>query len=342
MIIWDLEWNRGYDRTPLDEILQIGAVRVAGLGGPVLDTFNAYIRPAVHKKFDPGARRLPGLQDSRSSDLDFAGAMERFRTWCGGETEFASWGSGDLDTLTRNCRYWGAPSLTMEKCYDLQTAFSYVLGADRQIALWRAVEHCQIPDLFPFHDALYDSLYTSVIGCWLTPESLEHEPVRRGRRAGPKVTLKLSGCPFPRQPRQGIGPFPTPELVLGAKQSRRPPCPVCSRKGSISQWRCAAAKTSGGPRQCFSIFSCPEHGRFLCRLVLAQLSDGSWRGRRSVPPVGPELIQEYTAAFQTGAVYECRGNGRKRRRTRRPGPSSQACGPDTSCRSAPDVVKCPE
>ena len=59
MIIWDLEWNRGYDRTPLDEILQIGAVRVAGLGGPVLDTFNAYIRPAVHKKFDPGARRLP-------------------------------------------------------------------------------------------------------------------------------------------------------------------------------------------------------------------------------------------------------------------------------------------
>ena len=175
MIIWDLEWNRGYDRTPLDEILQIGAVRVAGLGGPVLDTFNAYIRPAVHKKFDPGARRLPGLQDSRSSDLDFAGAMERFRTWCGGETEFASWGSGDLDTLTRNCRYWGAPSLTMEKCYDLQTAFSYVLGADRQIALWRAVEHCQIPDLFPFHDALYDSLYTSVIGCWLTPESLEQD-----------------------------------------------------------------------------------------------------------------------------------------------------------------------
>ena len=30
MIILDFEWNRGYDGKPLDEILQIGAVRLAG------------------------------------------------------------------------------------------------------------------------------------------------------------------------------------------------------------------------------------------------------------------------------------------------------------------------
>ena len=34
MIVVDLEWNRGYDKTPLDEILQIGAVR---LGADDLD-----------------------------------------------------------------------------------------------------------------------------------------------------------------------------------------------------------------------------------------------------------------------------------------------------------------
>ena len=56
MIILDLEWNRSYDKTPLNEILQIGAVRVGRLGGPVLDSFNVYIRPTVHKRFDPGAK----------------------------------------------------------------------------------------------------------------------------------------------------------------------------------------------------------------------------------------------------------------------------------------------
>ena len=41
MIVLDLEWNRGYDKKPVNEILQIGAVRTEGLGGPILDTFNA-------------------------------------------------------------------------------------------------------------------------------------------------------------------------------------------------------------------------------------------------------------------------------------------------------------
>ena len=40
MIILDLEWNRSYDKKPLDEILQIGAVRVDRLGGPVTDTLD--------------------------------------------------------------------------------------------------------------------------------------------------------------------------------------------------------------------------------------------------------------------------------------------------------------
>ena len=48
MIVLDLEWNRGYDRVALDEILQIGAVRIKAPGGPVLDPFNACIRPSIH------------------------------------------------------------------------------------------------------------------------------------------------------------------------------------------------------------------------------------------------------------------------------------------------------
>lgn len=59
MIVMDLEWNRGYDDKPVSEILQIGAVRTEKPGGPILDTFNAYIRPVVHKKADRWAKELP-------------------------------------------------------------------------------------------------------------------------------------------------------------------------------------------------------------------------------------------------------------------------------------------
>ena len=89
MIILDLEWNRSYDKKPLDEILQIGAVRVDRLGGPVTDTFSVYIKPSVHKKFDPGAKSLPELQASKDSTVGFSTAMESFRKWCGPEGSYA-------------------------------------------------------------------------------------------------------------------------------------------------------------------------------------------------------------------------------------------------------------
>ena len=89
MIVLDLEWNRGYDKKPLDEVLQIGAVRMDGLGGPITDTFNAYIRPRVHKCLNHLAKELPELASILASKLTFPQAMEDFRRWCGGERVFA-------------------------------------------------------------------------------------------------------------------------------------------------------------------------------------------------------------------------------------------------------------
>ncbi len=106
MIILDMEWNSGlYDPIRLDEIIQIGAVKVAGPGSPILDTFNLFIRPQIHKRLSPGAVMLPDLALAQSSELDFPAAMERFWAWCGEDREFASWGGNDLMVLERNLRY---------------------------------------------------------------------------------------------------------------------------------------------------------------------------------------------------------------------------------------------
>lgn len=324
LIILDLEWNRSYDKTPLDEILQIGAVRVEKLGGPVVDAFTVFIRPTVHRRFDPGARKLPELQASIESATEFPAALEAFRAWCGGETAFAAWGGGDdFKALRQNCEYWNLPPVPVETVCDLQMAFSYLVGTGQQVALWRAVEYCGIPDIFDFHNALYDALYTAVVARWITPEALAWRPApREGLRRMP--SLRLCKLPFPRQPRHKVGPLPSPEGVLNARAGRQPVCPLCGRTGSVSRWSFTRPKGGEIPRVYYAVFSCPEHGRFLCRLTLAPREDGTWLGRRTVPVLTPELAREYETARQ-GGVHICRGEGKRKKRHRSAKKSESAC-----------------
>lgn len=310
MVIFDLEWNRGYDRNPLNEVLQIGAVRVETLGGPVADVFDAYIKPVVHKKFDVGASALPELREYKARGGSFVRALTAFRDWCAGETVFASWGRGDLDILEENCSYWNVSPLKAEKVYDLQGAFAHMLGTEQSIALWRAVDYCGIPDSFTFHNARNDALYTALVGARLTQEALAYVPPPKGI----KVALRFCAQPFPRQPRRKVGPLPTAEQLLDARESRKPPCPICGKAGVVTRW-CTPQKGASGPRQYFGVFTCPVHGRFLCRLSTAQRPDGLWTGRRAVPALTQALVQEYTAAAR-GQVHVCKGGGRRCRRRR--------------------------
>ena len=309
MIIFDFEWNRGYDKVALDEILQIGAVRVDRLGGPVTDTFNVYIRPVIHKKFDPGAKKLPELEASRNSHVDFATAMERFRTWCGEETVFAAWGNDDLKTLARNCAYWKVPELVAAETLDLQRAFSCLVGTGQQVALWRAVEYCGFPDLFTFHNALYDALYTSVVAEWITPEALTASTLRE--------LPQFCQESFSAQPYRKIGPFAGRDEMLDARSSRRPVCPLCGKKTWVLRWY------GTNSHQYLAPFSCREHGKFLCRLTMDQAEDGKWYGGATVPAITPELIHEYQQTLEMGVSHRCKSSGQKRKRYRRPTKATQ-------------------
>lgn len=316
MIILDLEWNRSYDKKPLDEILQIGAVRVDTIGGPIVDAISVFIKPTVHKRFDPGARKLPELQASIQSTVEFPAALEEFRTWCGGETAFAAWGGGDdFKALRQNCEYWSLPPVPVETVCDLQMAFSCLVGTSQQVALWRAVEYCGISDVFDFHNALYDAMYTAVVAQWITPEALACQPVKR-EKSRRLPSPRLSRLSFSRQPRRKVGPLPTPEGLLNARAARQPTCPVCGRIGSINRWSFTERKGETVPLVYYAVFRCQEHGRFLCRMTLARREDGTWVGRRSVPVITPELTREYEAARRGGAHVCRRSDGKKKRRSR--------------------------
>ena len=303
MIILDLEWNRGYDKTPLDEILQIGAVRLDRPGGPILDTFCAFIRPRVHKKLNRTAKLLPEVKASLASDLDFPTVYRRFLAWCGQDRDFAAWGADDLDILRQNADHWRLPPPPPRSVTDLQTAFSLMLGTLQNIALWRAVEYCRIPESFTYHNALNDAMYSALITPWLSRESLE-------LATRPRWTLRYLLTPCPVSPGRETGPYSSLSAALNAKASRRGRCPVCGAVFFIQSWRFYQEGTY------YADLHCRRHGHFICRLTLVPGGKGGWRGRLDVPVPTSSLLHDFGLA-QQGETHLCRGGRRNRRRRRR-------------------------
>ena len=302
MIVFDIEWNHGRDEIRLDEILQIGAVRLDRLGGKILDTFRVNIRPSVHKELGVAAREVLDLPTFLQAEQDFPQAMASFCCWCGDERLFAAWGNSDVEVLRRNCAYWDVPSPEMEKVYDIQASFSNRLGSELRIALYRAVEYCGIPDCFDCHDALYDAVYTAMVGAWIPADGLVPYAL-------PRRLQRLCKEKFPRQPRRRVGPFVTRELALEARESRRAMCPHCGRKLWIQTW------TSAGREKYYADFYCPLHGWYLCRLTLDVGEDGKWRGRVATPAITQNSMQEFYLATKADC-YQCQPIGKKRKRRR--------------------------
>ncbi len=300
MIVFDIEWNHGCDEIALDEILQIGAVRLDRLGGKIIDTFSVNIRPHVHKELGVAARDVLELADFLCSDLDFPAAMQAFSQWCTSERQFAAWGSSDREVLRRNCAYWNVPQPPMDTVYDIQASFSGVLGVDQRLALYRAVDYCGIPDCFDCHNALHDALYTALIGEWIAPDALR-------LCALPRRIQRLSQERFPRPSRRRVGPFPTVEAALEARESRRVFCPQCGRKMWIQTWFYAV------PGRYFADLRCPEHGWHIYRLTLDATQEGTWRGRLSVPAMTGQNMQQFHAATK-GECHPCVAIRKKRKR----------------------------
>lgn len=61
MIVFDLEWTRPFEQESMEEIIQIGAVKIDKLGGPITDSFTVYIRPSVYQELTRLRKRLPDV-----------------------------------------------------------------------------------------------------------------------------------------------------------------------------------------------------------------------------------------------------------------------------------------
>jgi len=299
MVFFDIEWNHGCDHIPLDEILQIGAVRTDPQTGKIADTFNVYIRPLVHGELGVKAREVLDIQMFSNAEFTFPKAFDAFLQWCGEDRALATWGNSDIEVLRRNCAYWKIPFPELEAVYDIQASFSAVLGTQQRVALYRAAEYCGIPDCFDCHDALCDAVYTAVIREWIPADRLLPGAL-------PKRLERLSREEFVQR-RKRVGPFMSDEAALNSGDSRSVECPLCGRRLWINAWHHQV------PRKYFADVCCPEHGWFICRMTLTPQTDGSLRGRVTVPVITQSIMWEFHEATK-GQHDMCVAVGKKRRR----------------------------
>lgn len=304
MIVMDLEWNSGNaDGVSLAEILQIGAVKLDRRRHRIEDTFSVFIRPSVHAEFNLGSKTLPELGRSLESKITFEQAYASFLEWTRGESVFAGWGTEDIQVLNANAAYYSLPQTQNTQMLDLQAAFSFTIGAPSPVALHKAVEFCQIPDCFDYHDALNDAMYTAIVSEWVDESALSI-------RLNTAHCMEFLSKSFPVPPRKRSERMESVTAVLNSGAMRNIKCPVCGEVCRIWDW------CSNDERRFYSVIRCRQHGRFLCRLTVT--CDGElYRGCCSVPEVDMEELHYYQLAHQA-KHYPCAASVHRARRRRKP------------------------
>ena len=106
-IIFDLEWNNGYNHgihKYINEIIEIGAVKLNDRL-EIIDTFKQLVIPIYTKKLSSRCMRLTKItpEEISESGIDFNEAFSDFDRWSGtGETVFMSWSNSDLFVMSNN------------------------------------------------------------------------------------------------------------------------------------------------------------------------------------------------------------------------------------------------
>lgn len=314
MIVIDLEWNSGlYTKVRLDEILQIGAVKVDLTRRKIVDSFNAYLRPRVHKRYSPAVEKLPDLALSEGSELDFPAALEQFLDWCAGDTLFASWGNSDLNVLIQNRDFHKLTAALPDSFLDLQLAFDRRIGCGNNLSLERAAEYCRVPDVFDPHNALYDAMTAWVVADYV-PTAMLLDSVRKAGQPLPKGQKAL-----PRRETLWRGPFANRELTLINRGCRRGNCPSCSAVNRVSRWFLS------DDGRYYGSFACRDCGKeYLLRLELFQDKAGRFWGNNVVRPLTASRAVFFHTLSEAPAVPATRK--RRRRRSKHAPSRPQAAG----------------
>lgn len=317
-VVLDLEWNQAmsskssvFNKLPFHlrgEIIQIGAVKLDENMCPG-DEFQVDVKPVFFKRMHHKVKKLTGFDKARLQNGEgFVQAMERFRSWCGDDCTFFTWGYDDRGIMEQNIMLhdldwdWITDWVNLQVIFNLQTD-----GDKNQKALSTAMEHFDIEQTRTAHDALGDAYNTALVASRLdmgTGLGQYHD----ARVAMAENKARIAKLNETRQQGSGSMPidrtdsvelssrteaFENPELTTFA-------CPECGSSLKARRW------VNQGDKRYMSLVSCEKHGSYLIRLKFKKNEFGVWSASRLI----------YKADCDTEEFFRAKAVQVRRRRKR--------------------------
>ncbi len=316
-IVLDMEWNQPWPGSPSakkvlpvairGEIIQIGAVRLTE-AGEVADEFQVMIRPKYYRRLNRRVSKLTGIKEARLKDegIAFVDAMEQFRTWCGENVIFLTWGFDDIGILRENLRLFGLAEDWTERWYNAQMIFNAQTdGSSSQKALKTAMEIFGIEATRPAHDALGDAYHTALICARLDlKKGTEDYGAALKNHENGFHGAELPGC----LARKVFYDYADKKAALGAMAGEENQCPACGKRMLGARWF-----AQPGNRY-MDLATCPEHGKFLIRVRLSEQPNGLVRVSRLTYEATSEAAAAYARRAEKADPEEARPSHRRRRR----------------------------
>ena len=325
-IVLDMEWNQPWPGSPSarkvlpvairGEIIQIGAVRLTE-DRQIGDEFQVLIKPKYYRHLNRRVSKLTGIKEARLKEegIPFAQAMEDFRSWCGEDIVFLTWGFDDIGILRENLQLHGLDDSWTGRWYNAQMMFNAQTdGSNAQKALKTAMEIFGIEASRPAHDALGDAFHTAQICARLDLEkgAREYDEALKSHENG-FHGAELPGCVA----RKVFYDYPDKRVALSAMAGEENICPVCQGRMLGSRWF-----AQPGHRY-MDLATCPDHGKFLIRCRLSVQEDGKIRVSRLTYEATSEAAQAYARRAEKADPEE---QGRSRRRRRKRGAAAESAG----------------
>lgn len=318
-IVMDMEWNQPWPGSPSSkkvlpvqirgEIIQIGAVRITE-DGEVADEFQVMIRPKFYRHLNRRVSKLTGIKENRLRDegVPFPEAMELFRSWCGEDIVFLTWGFDDIGILRENLQLFDMDTAFTDRWYNAQMIFNAQTdGSNSQKALKTAMETLGIEATRPAHDALGDAYHTALICARLDlPKGMaEYDEALKSHENG-FHGAELPGCIA----RKVFYDYADKRAALGAMSGEENLCPVCGGRMLGSRWF-----AQPGHRY-MDLATCPEHGKFLIRVRLSLQENGLTRVSRLTYEATSEAAEAYARRAEKADPEDSPNRPRRRRRRR--------------------------
>ncbi len=300
-ITLDLEWNQAYAQKALavqrqlsrrlrGEVIQIGAVKL-DKNMQLCGSYQIIVKPKYFKKLHRHVSELTGIsQDQIDIGTPLTDAAAGFKKWCGSDFAFLTWGPDDIPMLKENFVVNDIDTSWLDKTYDLQKIFNKQTdGLIKQRSLEYAMEHFDIPQRLPAHDALNDAYFTALVAKKLdVPYGIKQCESDRGAHLEETV---IGDADAGADGYVTIGEMLEDEIVCS------PICPICKTKLSLS----GKPLHTKGQKYTF-LYNCKKDGDMILTLKLHRNFNETWRAKRIIDKATDDKLKFYKDGIEKCSV----------------------------------------